>query len=138
MSESKPMPRVEWRDDFATGVASIDHEHREMVELLNQIFEKLETETDRDAVADFLGEVHARIAAHFALEEQIMRQKSYDQYEDHKTDHERLLDDIRDIMDAHEDDSYAQHKHAFAERLEAWFVDHFKTRDARLHKRLGV
>jgi hemerythrin-like metal-binding protein len=109
-----------------------------MVGLLNQIFEKLETETDRDAVADFLGEVHARIAAHFALEEQIMRQKKYDQYEDHKTDHERLLDDIRDIMDAHEDDTYAERKHAFADRLQDWFVEHFKTRDARLHKRLGV
>ena len=138
MSERKSMPRVEWRDEFAVGVASIDHEHREMVGLLNQIFEKLETETDRDAVADFLGEVHARIAAHFALEEQIMRQKKYDQYEDHKTDHERLLDDIRDIMDAHEDDTYAERKHAFADRLQDWFVEHFKTRDARLHKRLGV
>ncbi len=138
MSESKSMPRVEWRDDFAVGVASIDHEHREMVGLLNQIFEKLETETDRDTVADFLGEVHARIAAHFALEEQIMRQRKYDQYEDHKTDHERLLDDIRDIMDAHEDGTYAQRKHAFADRLQHWFVEHFKTRDSRLHKRLGV
>jgi len=138
MSERKSMPRVEWRDDFATGVASIDHEHREMVGLLNQIFEKLEAETDRDAVADFLGEVHARIAAHFALEEQIMRQNKYDQYEDHKTDHERLLDDIRDIMDAHEDDTYAERKHAFAARLQDWFVEHFKTRDSRLHKNLGV
>ena len=138
MSHEKSLPRVEWRDDFATGVASIDHEHQEMVGLLNLIFEKLETEADREAVAGFLGEVHARIAAHFALEEQIMRQKEYDQYQDHKTDHERLLDDIRDIMDAHEDDTYALRKHAFADRLQAWFVEHFKTRDARLHKNLGV
>lgn len=138
MSESKPMPRVEWRDDFATGVASIDHEHREMVDLLNRVFEKLETDTDREEVADFLGEVHARIAAHFALEEQIMRQRKYDEYEDHKTAHECLLDDIRDIMDAHEDDTYAERKHAFAALLQSWFVEHFKTKDARLHKRLGV
>ena len=138
MDPSEPMPRVEWRDDFATGVASIDHEHRAMVGLLNLIFEKLETEADREAVADFLGEVHARIAAHFALEEQIMRQKEYDHYQDHKSDHERLLDDIRDIMDAHEDDTYAERKHVFADRLQGWFVEHFKTRDARLHKNLGV
>jgi hemerythrin-like metal-binding protein len=138
MNSSESLPRVEWRDDFATGVASIDHEHREMVGLLNLIFDKLESEADREAVADFLGEVHARIAAHFALEEQIMRQKEYDQYQDHKTDHERLLDDIRDIMDAHQDDTYAERKHAFADRLQAWFVEHFRTRDARLHKNLGV
>lgn len=138
MNPSEPLPRVEWRDEFATGVAPVDHEHKELVGLLNLIFERLESDDDKDVVAGFLGEVHARIAAHFALEEQIMRQKKYDQYEDHKVDHERLLDDIRDIMDAHEDDTYAERKHAFADRLQAWFVEHFKTKDARLHKRLGV
>ncbi len=63
-----------------------------------------------------------------------MREKTYDQYPDHKTDHERLLDDIRDIMDAYEDGTYAERKEAFAERLQHWFVDHFKTKDARLHR----
>jgi len=51
------------------------------------------------AVMDFLGELYARIAAHFALKEKIMRDNGYDEYHDHKADHERLLDDIRDLMD---------------------------------------
>ena len=138
MNESNPISRLEWRDDFATGVASVDYEHRELIGLLNGILERLETGEGKDAVVDFLGEVNARIAAHFALEEQIMRQRNYDQYDDHKADHERLLDDIREIMDAYEDDTYLERREAFAERLKDWFVEHFKTKDARLHKRLGV
>lgn len=132
------MSRIEWRDEFATGIRSVDHEHRELVELLNQIVDKLESDEDRELICGFLGEVLARISAHFALEEQVMREHSYDQYDDHKADHERLLDDIRDIMDAYEDGGYAGKQEEFAERLKAWFVLHFKTRDARLHKRLGV
>ncbi len=130
---SEALARVLWRDDFSVGVASIDHEHRELIALINQIFEHLDG-GDRDAVADELGETYARISAHFALEEQMMRAETYDQYPDHKTDHERLLDDIREIMDAYEDGTYAERKEALAERLQHWFVDHFKTKDARLHR----
>jgi hemerythrin-like metal-binding protein len=137
MTDPQTRPHLPWRDDYSTGVASIDHEHQQMIDLINRIFERLESDSSGAAVSDFLGEVHARIAAHFALEEQIMRDRRYDQFEDHKADHERLLDEIRDIMDAHEDGTYADRKYAFAERLEDWFVLHFKTKDARLHKRLG-
>ena len=137
MSEKPALLRVAWRDDFSVGIESIDYEHRELIRLINIILERLEEGGDNEAVADFLGEVHARIAAHFALEERIMRERKYDQFSDHKTDHERLLDDIRDIMDAYEAGTYAEQREAFAERLEDWFVVHFKTRDARLHRQLG-
>ena len=137
MSEKPALLRVAWRDDFSVGIESIDYEHRELIRLINIILERLEEGGDNEAVADFLGEVHARIAAHFALEERIMRERKYDQFSDHKTDHERLLDDIRDIMDAYEAGTYAEQREAFAERLEDWFVVHFKTRDSRLHRQLG-
>jgi len=28
MSETKVLPRIEWRDEFRTGVDAVDHEHR--------------------------------------------------------------------------------------------------------------
>lgn len=136
MSNGAGVLRVQWRDEFRTGIESIDYEHREMIELINMILERLEEGGETQRVCGFLGEVHARIAAHFALEEQIMRDRRYDQYTDHKLDHERLLDDIRDIMDSYEAGTYAERKEAFAQRLEDWFVVHFKTRDARLHRQL--
>ena len=132
---SEPLARVHWRDEFSVGVASIDHEHRELIGLINRIFGHLDG-GETEAVADELGETYARISAHFALEEQMMRDVTYDQLPDHKTDHERLLDDIREIMDAYEAGTYEQNKVAFAERLQHWFVDHFKTKDARLHRHI--
>ncbi len=35
-----------------------------------------------------------------------MRDNDYDEYRDHKADHERLLDDFRDLMDDYEDSVY--------------------------------
>ena len=92
------------------------------------------TESDV-TVADFLGELYARAGAHFALEEKIMRDYDYDEYRDHEADHERLLDDVRDLMDDYEDGVYVDVE-GFGQRLDEWFSEHFRTRDARLHKKI--
>ena len=132
------MPLIEWRDEFNTGIGSVDHEHRELVDLINAVDEARRRQAPKEEVGAALGEIHARIAAHFALEEQEMRDHAYDEYGAHKADHERLLDDIRDIMDDHEGDAYFRYNDALAGNLRAWFVNHFKTKDARLHRMLGV
>ena len=132
------MALIEWRDEFNTGVAEVDHEHQELIGLINDLHAQLEGGADPDAVADFLGEVFAKISAHFALEETVMRKHRYDEYEAHKSEHEALLDDIRDIMDDYESGAYADADQALATTVRDWFVNHFKTKDARLHKRLGV
>jgi len=54
---------------------------------------------DTAAVAeamDVLGDINARICAHFALEERLMRERGYDENREHKADHDRLLDDLRE------------------------------------------
>jgi hemerythrin-like metal-binding protein len=136
VSEPTKLQRLEWRAAFSVGNPSIDHEHRQLIDLLNAIIDRLEKGGDPEEVADFLGEVNARVGAHFALEEKIMRDRHYDQYAEHKGDHERLLDDIRGIMDAFEEGSVGERRAEFAERLCDWFLIHSKTRDARFHRKL--
>jgi hemerythrin-like metal-binding protein len=127
------MPLVEWRPEFAIGLPEVDHEHRELIELINQAHAGLGEGAGAEAVSEVLGEIHARIAAHFALEERIMREAHYDGFDAHKDDHEHLLDEIRDIMDAYEDRAEFDQA-AFGARLGAWFTEHFRSEDARLHK----
>lgn len=126
---------VEWREEYKVGVPSVDHEHRELIALINETHERLNVPDSNLDVSDFLGEIFARISAHFALEEHIMRTAGYDQYAAHKADHERLLDEIRDIMDDYEDLRLYDEQH-LGERLRVWFTEHFKTHDARLHHHL--
>ncbi len=130
------MALIEWRREFETGIASVDHEHAELVALINRIHADM-LAGRWPAVADFLGELHDAISAHFALEETIMRAHSYGGYREHKEDHERLLDEIRDIMEEHGQESALRTQDELAARLERWFTRHFQTHDANLHRRLG-
>ena len=65
-----------------------------------------------------------------------MRKAGYDKLSEHKTDHERLLDALRDLMDQ-AGDTPASAIAGLVPMLEAWFVGHFQVHDARLHRRLG-
>ena len=130
------MSYLEWKPHFSVGVPAVDFEHQELIGLINKLHDSLVADSSRDRAQEFVGELHARISAHFALEEKLMREARYDQYLEHKTDHEALLDEISDIGDAVGDDS-EQLSDALARQLDTWFSVHFQTHDARLHRKLG-
>lgn len=130
------MTLIEWKDEFKLGIAEVDHEHEEMIELINTAHAQMQSNASAEAVSDFLGEIYAKISAHFALEEKMMRDSGYDEFAQHKEEHEQLLDEIRDLMDAYEDGELLDNE-ALAMKLHAWFTQHFRTRDARLHQKLG-
>ncbi len=127
------MALIPWREAFEIGIESVDHEHRELIDLINQLHDRLGHSAAPEIVAGFLGEIYARISAHFALEERVMRDLEYDDYADHKNDHEALLDDIRDIMDVFDEGGYVDLQEELGDQLETWFGGHFRTKDARLH-----
>ncbi len=130
------MTLIQWQDSFSLGIPSVDYEHRSMIELINELYSRLGEGAEPPEILDFLGEVHSRIAAHFALEERVMWEHGYDQYEEHKTAHEALLDDILNISDAYEGEPRPDYQEVLGAELEAWFGSHFRTHDARLHKML--
>lgn len=124
-----------WRKEYELGLADVDHEHRELIDAINRIHRQLEIDPRGGKVLDLLSDLYAQIASHFALEEQHMRALEYAEFDDHKADHERLLDRIRDLMDEFEDNAAIDLK-AFGTDLDAWFLVHFSTRDARFHHAL--
>ncbi len=126
------MQLIEWRDEFSIGLPGVDHDHRQLIADINALHARIEAGADGATVGAVLGSIQTDIAAHFALEEKDMTALGYDQFAAHKADHERLLDDILDIIDEiYQGGGYQPE--ALAERLSSWFGVHFRTHDARLH-----
>jgi len=131
------MSLLQWKPEYSVGVESMDVEHQEMIDLINEIYEQLDSNPDADQIEQCLGDIFSTVSMHFALEESLMRKSNYAEYQAHKNDHEDLLDQIRDLMDDFDSDTAAG-----ATRLEQglsdWFAGHFATFDARLHGKLGI
>ena len=130
------MALLEWKPEFSVGNASIDHEHEHMIQAINDLYEQLAEPVNAENVEAVLGEIHADISAHFALEERLMREADYVEYKGHKEDHEELLDQILELMDGFFEDPEAGQK-LLKTQLSDWFGHHFASFDARLHKQLG-
>ena len=115
------------------GIGSVDYEHQELIALINRLYEDFLEQGALESTQEFLGELHAKISAHFALEERVMHEMAYPGYQDHKDDHERLMDELMEIMEAVElgEDFEAR---LLGDKLDHWFTEHFRTRDADFHK----
>jgi len=131
------MELLAWKTEYSVGVESVDHEHQEMIGMINELYKELHGRKDAESIEQFLGDIHMTISAHFALEERVMRQSGYGEYAAHKDDHEELLDQIRDLMDEFSSNAESGLS-LLQERLSDWFAIHFSTFDARLHGELDI
>ena len=130
------MKYLKWDEQYSVGVDSVDYEHQNLMDMINMIYAELDDQRDISEIEKTMSDVHAEIAAHFALEERLMRNAGFEEYEAHKDDHENLLDQIRNMMDAIASDPEPA-LDMLSEQLAEWFSGHFATFDARLHSKLG-
>ena len=127
------MTLIKWDDTMKVGVPSVDHEHKALIGEINTLGEMVKSDKTGDIIKALLGEIHTQIEAHFALEEKIMLERAYGGFHAHKEDHDRLLDDIRDIMVEAETSDQTDVRTRLGERLTIWFSEHFRTLDRSFH-----
>ncbi len=131
------MALLEWKEEYATGIDDVDQEHKDLIDVINRLHELLLADDAGLTVPAFFARLIEGVSAHFALEEMIMGESRYPDLEAHREDHARLLDEIRDLVEAfgqaEEIDSVD-----LAMRLEPWFSHHFATHDLRLHSSLKI
>jgi len=130
------MTLLKWKPEYSVGDPAIDYEHEMMIRQINTLYDQLDACADSEAIEAVLGEIHADISAHFALEERMMKQANYTGFEDHKEDHEELLDQLHEMMELNFQ-SPEDRDSLLKLRLSDWFGHHFSTFDARLHRKLS-
>jgi hemerythrin-like metal-binding protein len=130
------MNQIKWKPEFAIGNAAIDQEHQQLITQINQLYEQLQLPMDTTTIESMLADIQADISTHFALEELLMQEAGFAEYENHRQDHERLLDQIHDMIFHFAEDPESG-KELLFKRLSDWFSHHFRSYDARLHEQLG-
>jgi len=125
---------IKWNETMRLGVPEVDFEHEALIDAINTLGELLQADDASDIIPSLLAEIHAQIEGHFALEEKIMRDQGFLGYEAHKEDHDRLLEQIRDIMSEAKTLDEPTLRADLAQKLNAWFSDHFKTLDRSFHR----
>lgn len=90
MATTTTTPFVTWNDSWVIGVKQIDAQHMNLVKILNQLHDAMSRGQGKDVLKSTLESLVSYTRAHFAAEEQLMKQSGYPDLEAHKREHEAL------------------------------------------------
>jgi hemerythrin len=115
------------------GVPSVDSDHVAQARLVNDCVEAAEAHVagrlDVRSVVARLDALYAQTRAHFEREEAMMRASSYPEYEEHRAEHERVLEEL-DAEERHfKDTDDAERLRTWLAKVPAWFEEHVATMD---------
>lgn len=83
-----------WSPDYSVNIDTIDHQHQELVKILNHLFVAVSKREGDKAIAGILDALIAYTQKHFALEERLMRQAKYKDLEAHIAEHRLLIEKL--------------------------------------------
>jgi len=122
---------IVWGDVLSVGVDEIDEDHRKLVNIFNILNHSVTEGASPEYLAAVLEELINCTVWHFSHEERLMLKYGYEGAEEHKAEHQELIQGARELQQeilqagkpvADED----------IEFLERWLTGHILTSDARL------
>jgi len=121
-----------WDDSYLTGIEVLDHEHKKLIDDINRLHEELIQQSERVQVSKALGNIETRMRAHFALEERLMKDRNYEFFQEHKDEHEQLLDWYTEYVLQYLDGTRSSSRNSIEEILSYWVLKHISESDKKI------
>jgi hemerythrin len=121
-----------WQDAWLMGIDHLDADHRELVRLLNTLFERSQDMVDdADSVSVLTGmkRLIAHMRRHFDAEERFLQEIEYPLFEAHKREHSIEMAEFVDICRALENSGEAALDLAALQNIKTWFFNHVIAED---------
>jgi len=93
---------VSWSDDLATGIETIDNDHKKLLTLINNLQTAVYYPTGEAFERQALQELVDYTKYHFEREERMMREHGYPDYQPHKQQHEEMIVKVGAFLAAYE------------------------------------
>lgn len=91
------MALFNWSAQYETGIFLIDTQHKKLVEAINSLHEAMKDGKGKEKAEKTLSFLVDYTVQHFAAEENLMKQKSYPDFLNHKALHDKLVAEVKDI-----------------------------------------
>ncbi|MEZ5358391.1 MAG: bacteriohemerythrin [Candidatus Zixiibacteriota bacterium] len=125
------MQTVEWTEQLAIGVETIDRQHKRWIGLLNNLIMARLANRAQDVLADALSELYIYTVTHFDEEERIFAQIEYSGKKTHREMHASFITKFGEFKNKFENNE-AGLSDEMIEYLSDWLVWHISTVDPEL------
>lgn len=79
-----------WNDDYATGIAAIDGDHRTLFMMVNALHDAMMRDEPPEDLPGLFRRLMDYVAGHFQREETLMASTDYPYFEEHRDKHSQL------------------------------------------------
>ena len=124
---------LQWKSDYDIGIESIDNQHRKLVNLINNLQTAIDYSTGELYEREALDALVDYTRTHFKYEEGLMEQNDYPEFESHRAEHERMIAQVDEVMEAYRQDHENAMRNAIT-FLKGWLVNHINGTDQKYSK----
>ena len=125
------MARFAWTEDLNTGNPLLDGDHRQLVALINALFEAMEGSPPGSTIGKAMSDLVAYTQEHFGREEAEMERVGYVASLAHRSEHAKLIRQIVELKTILETGGKINAP-AVSEFLSEWLHRHIVTADMKL------
>lgn len=121
---------LKWKQEFETGIAQIDEQHKHLFEIGNKAQLLLEDKLDKyDEIVALIDELKNYTIYHFASEEEYMKSIGYRKYLSHKVEHDDFISKIKAVDLEKVDEGQEEYLKNLIGFVFDWITDHILGRD---------
>jgi hemerythrin len=121
---------VEWKDEYSVGIASIDQQHRKLLNLINNLQTAVNYKTGAEFEREALDELVDYTKTHFGYEEDLMEQHGYPDFTTHRAEHELMIARVEQVLAEYQKDQDSAMQNA-VDFLKDWLIRHINGTDKK-------
>ena len=125
------MPLVKWSDSFDLGSPVIDGHHRQLLHLLNMVYDDATCGGSVSRIETILAELFDYATYHFATEEAWMAEMGYAERDEHMALHQQFIENLTKLVNRYHDGLEGVNEEVFT-LLTHWLIDHIMESDREI------
>ncbi len=118
---------VAWNNFYSVGDPTLDWQHKQIVDIINELYEAMQNDSDRVVVKSILDSLLKYTLSHFKYEEQVLKDHKYPDLMSHVALHGKIRQKTRELQEQAD----LVKGHGMLHFLAEWWVGHIR----HLHKK---
>lgn len=121
---------LEWKDEYKTGIESIDRQHHTIFNSINELHAAIQELRGADVVGTIIAQLVEYADTHFSFEERYFKEFEYEEAAVHIAEHQAYRDRVADFVRNRTREGNTL-SFEILDFLEDWWLQHISTTDHR-------
>ncbi len=130
---------LKWDDSLLTGIEIIDNQHKELLNKINDLVNKLETDSSNDDFIKSINFMKMYALEHFETEQSYFEEFDYPMSQEHTQEHKKFISKIQELEE--KSNTFGNAIHLSIELnayLIHWWYSHIKHYDKHLASFINI